>query len=64
MMGCCYLGMESLCDMEIEIVTLVEKGSAKLIVPTDWEEQIQVARWIVALHCVFQLMFRGYIWPR
>ena len=28
--------------MEIEIVTFVVKGSAKLTVPTDWQEQIQV----------------------
>ena len=31
-----------ICNMEIEIVTFVVKGSAKLTVPTDWQEQIQV----------------------
>ena len=28
--------------MEIEIVTFAVKGSMKLTVPTDWQEQIQV----------------------
>ena len=38
--------------MEIEIVTFVVKGSAKLNVPNDWQEQIQVGR-SVALRRVF-----------
>ena len=44
-------------DMEIEIVTLVVKGSAKLIVPTDLQKQIDIRR--VALRRVFDLKFRG-----
>ena len=30
------------CNMEIEIVTLIVKGSVKLTVSTDFQEQIQV----------------------
>ena len=41
------------CNMEIEIVTFVVKGSAKLTVPTDWQEQIQVGSRSVALRRVF-----------
>ena len=41
--------------MEIEIVTIVVKGSAKLTVPTDWQEQIQVGSRSVALRRVFDL---------
>ena len=44
------------CKMEIEIVTFVVKGSAKLTVPTDWQEQIQVGS--VALRCIFDLKLR------
>ena len=43
--------------MEIEIVTLVVKGSVKLIVPTDWQEQIQEGSRRVALRLVLQM------WP-
>ena len=50
--------------MEIEIVTFVVKGSAKLTVPTDWQEQIQVGSRSVALRRVFDLKLMGYIWPR
>ena len=45
--------------MKIEIVTFVVKGSAKLTVPTDWQEQIQVGSRSVSLRCVFDLMLRG-----
>ena len=45
--------------MEIDIVTLVVKGSAKLTVPTDWQEQIQVGSRSVAVRCVFDLKIRG-----
>ena len=45
--------------MEIEIVTFVVKGSAKLTVPTDWQEQIQVGSRSVALRRVFDLKLRG-----
>ena len=45
--------------MEIEIVTFVVKGSAKLTVPTDWQEQIQVGNRSVALSRVFDLKHRG-----
>ena len=38
--------------MEIENVTFVVKGSAKLTVPTDWQEQIQVGSRSVALRRV------------
>ena len=41
--------------MEIEIVTFVVKGSAKLTVSTDWQEQIQVGSRSVALRRVFDL---------
>ena len=41
--------------MEIEIVTFVVKGSMKLTVPTDWQEQIQVGSRSVALRRVFDL---------
>ena len=41
--------------MEIEIVTFVVKGSAKLTVPIDWQEQIQVGSRSVALRRVFDL---------
>ena len=38
-----------MCNMEIEIVTLIVKGSTKLSVPTDWQDQIQVGNdWSVA----------------
>ena len=40
--------------MEIEIVTFVVKGSTKLTVPTDWQEQIQVGS-----RSVFDLKLRG-----
>ena len=45
--------------MEIEIVAFVVKGSAKLTVPTDWQEQIQVGSRSVALRRVFDLKLRG-----
>ena len=45
--------------MEIEIVTFVVKGSMKLTVPTDWQEQIQVGSRSVALRRVFDLKLRG-----
>ena len=38
--------------MEIEIVTLVVKGSAKLTIPTDWHEQTQEGSRSVALRSV------------
>ena len=44
--------------MEIEIVTFVVKGSAKLTIPTDWQEQIQVGSRSVALRRVFDLKLR------
>ena len=47
------------CNMEIEIVTFVVKGSAKLTVPADWQEQIQVGSTSVALRRVFDLKLRG-----
>ena len=49
----------NVCNMEIEIVTFVVKGSAKLTVPTDWQEQIQVGSRSVALRRVFDLKLRG-----
>ena len=45
--------------MKIEIVTFVAKGSAKLTVPTDWQEQIQAGSRSVALCRVFDLKLRG-----
>ena len=45
------------CNMEIEIVTFVVKGSATLTVPIEWQEQIQVGRRSVALRRVFDLKF-------
>ena len=45
--------------MEIEFITLVVKGSAKLTASTDWQEQIQVGSRTVALRRVFDLKFRG-----
>ena len=45
-------------NMEIEIVTFVVKGSAKLTVPTDWQGQIQVGSRSVALRRVFDLKLR------
>ena len=48
--------------MEFEIVVFVEKGSAKLTVSTDWQEQIQVGSRIVALRRDFDLKLRGFIW--
>ena len=45
--------------MEIEIVTFVVKGSTKLTVPTDWQEQIQEGSRSVALRRVFDLNLRG-----
>ena len=45
--------------MEIEIVTFVVKGSTKLTVPTDWQEQIKVGSKSVALRRVFDLKLRG-----
>ena len=45
--------------MEIDIVTFVVKGSAKLTVPTDWQGQIQVGSISVALCRVFDLKLRG-----
>ena len=47
------------CNMEIEIVTLVVKGSAKLTVPIDWQQQIQVASRSFAIRGVFDLKLRG-----
>ena len=47
------------CNMEIEIVMFVVKGSAKWAVPIDWQEQIQVGSRSVALRSVFDLKFRG-----
>ena len=41
--------------MEIEIVTFFVKGSTKLTVPTDWQEQIQVGSRSVALRRGFDL---------
>ena len=49
----------NVCNMEIEIVTFVVKGRAKLTVPTDWQEQIQVGSRSVALRRVFDLKLRG-----
>ena len=45
--------------MEIEIVTIFGKGSAKLTIPTDWQEQIQAGSRSVALRRVFDLKLRG-----
>ena len=47
--------------MEIKIVTFVEKGSAKLTVPTFWQEQIQVGSrsFKFVFRCVFDLKLRG-----
>ena len=47
------------CNMEIEIVTFVVKGSAKLTFPTDWQWQIHVESRRVALRRVFDLKHRG-----
>ena len=47
------------CNMEIEIETFVVKGSAKLTVPSDSHEQIQVGSRNVALRRVFDLKLRG-----
>ena len=44
--------------MEIEIVTLDVKGNAKLTIPTDRQEQIQVKSRSVALRRVFDLKLR------
>ena len=44
------------CNMEIEIVTFVVKGSTKLTVPTNCQEQIQVGSRSIAL---FDLKLRG-----
>ena len=44
--------------MEIEIITFVVKGSAKLTVPTDWQEPIEVGS-SVALRRVFDFKLRG-----
>ena len=45
--------------MEIEKVTFVVKGSTKLTVPTDWQEQIQSSSW-VGIHLeVKESAFRG-----
>ena len=53
------------CNKEIEIATSVVKGSAKLTVPTDWQEQIQVGSRSAALRLVFDLKRRGgYICSR
>ena len=41
--------------MEIGIVKLVVKGNTKLIVPADWQEQIQVGSRSVVLRRVFHL---------
>ena len=48
-----------ICNMEIEIVTLVVKKSAKLTDPTDWQEQIRVRSRSFAFRRVFDLKFRG-----
>ena len=45
--------------MEIEIVTFVAKGSAKLTVPTDWQDQIKVGSRSVALRRVLDLKLSG-----
>ena len=45
--------------MEIEIVTFVVKGSTKLTVPTDWQEQIQVGSRSVTLRRVFLSQAQG-----
>ena len=45
--------------MEIEIVAFVVKGSAKLTVPTEWQEQIQVRSRSVALRRVFWYQAQG-----
>ena len=47
------------CNMEIKIVTFVVKGSTKLAVPTDRQEQIAVGSRRVALRRVFDLKLRG-----
>ena len=47
------------CSMEVEMVTFGVKGSAKMTVPTDWQEQVQVGSKIVALRRVFDLKLRG-----
>ena len=47
------------CDMEVEIVTFVIKGSAQLTVPPDRQEEIQVGSRGVALNRVFYLKLSG-----
>ena len=51
--------LRKVCNMEIEIVTFVVKGSTKLPVPTDRQEQIKVGSRSVALRRVFDLKLRG-----
>ena len=45
--------------MEVEIVTFVIKGSVKLTVPPDRQEQIQVGSRGVALSSVFYIELSG-----
>ena len=47
------------CDMDVEIVTFVVKGSAQLTVPLDRLEYIQVGSRGVALRRVFHLKLSG-----
>ena len=49
-----YSEME-ICDMEVEIVAFVVKGSAQLTIPTDRQEYIQVGSRGGALCHVFDL---------
>ena len=49
--------------MEIEIVTFVVTGSAKLTVPTDWQEQIQVGSRSVALNLYLQIIQSQTCYP-
>ena len=47
------------CDMEVEIVTFVVKGSVPLAVPPDRQELIQKGSRSVALRRVFDLKLNG-----
>ena len=48
-----------ICDMEVEIVTFVVKGSAQLTVTLDRQESIQVGSRGVVLSRVFNLKLSG-----
>ena len=50
---------QTICDVEIEIVTFVINGIVKLTVPPDRQKQIQVRSRSVALFRVFDLEFNG-----